>query len=50
MLYDWTGINHPLSDLHNAKRIVGWLGQTLRRLDVVVKRIHEIENRNVCKY
>ena len=50
MLYDLTGINNPYSYSHNAKRIVRWLGQTLRRLDVVVKRIHEIENRNVCKY
>ena len=47
MLYDWTGINHPLSDLHNAKRIVGWLGQTLSHLDAVVKRIQMFENTNV---
>ena len=47
MLYDWTGINHPLSDLHNAKRIVGWLGQTLSHLDAVLKRIQKFENTNV---
>ena len=47
MLYDLTGINNPYSYSHNAKRIVGWLGQILSHLDVVVKRIQELENTNV---
>ena len=41
MLYDWTRINHPLSDLHNAKRIVGWPGQKRSHLNGAVKRIQE---------